>query len=280
MKATGSLPSEQRCKDMNDAQWLWYYFNLLKDIEEDRDKTKSELDYLGAYINPEAAKYVSEQDKKRKAKAERNERAERNAQAVKSVDDDIDKYRKDLPALPADQQYADTSVNTGFEAELAAALKAAGASADELTELPDSKSAGNEYESKDEFLSRVQQFSDLAGQSAGYKSPKEKRKLDNNDLLDYDFTKFAPPPDDKELFNKQLTKKINNALDLETTSAKFDIGNNVDYDLLNKKISEKEMSMNNNANMNMDMNMDIKQDNIETVYKQTSEDLDIFGDDE
>jgi DNA-directed RNA polymerase subunit F len=270
MKATGSLPSEQRCKDMNDAQWLWFYFNLLKDIEEDRDKTKSELDYLGAYINPEAAKYVSEQDKKRKLKEQQQEKSERAEKVAKDNGEDIDKYRKDLPALPADQQYADTAVNTEFEKELADALKASGASADELTELPDSKSAGNEYESKDDFLSRVQQFSDLAGKSAGYKSPREKRNLDNSDLLDHDFTKFAPPPDDKELFNKQLTKKINNAFDLTTTSTNFDIGNNVNYDLLNKKIAEKEK----------DMNMDIIQDNIDTVYEQTSEDLDIFCDDE
>ena len=267
MKATGSLPSEQRCKDMNDAQWLWFYFNLLKDIEEDRDKTKSELDYLGAYINPEAAKYVSEQDRKRKAKEEQVERAEK---AAKDAGDDIDKYRKNLPALPADQQYADTAVNSEFEKELADALKASGASADELTELPDSKNAGNEFESKEDFLSRVQQFSDLAGKTAGYESPRKKRELDNSDLLEHDFTKFAPPPDDKELFNKQLTKKINNKFDLNTTSVNFDIGNNVDYDSLNEKMKEKES----------EMNMDIIPNNIETVYEQTSEDLDIFGDDD
>ena len=75
---------------------------------------------------------------------------------------------------------------------------------------------------------------------------------------------------DKELFNKQLTKKINNKFDLNTTSVNFDIGNNVDYDSLNEKMKEKES----------EMNMDIIPNNIETVYEQTSEDLDIFGDDD
>lgn len=273
MKATGSLPSEQRCKDMNDAQWLWFYFNLLKDAEENRDKTKSELDYLGAYINPEAAKYVSEQDRKRKLKEQQQEKSDRAAKVAKDNGEDIDKYRKDLPALPADQQYADTAVNTEFEKELADALKASGASPDELTELPDSKSAGNEFESKEDFLSRVQQFSDLAGKSAGYKNPREKRKLESDDRIEQDLTTFAPPLDEKELFNKELTKKINNKFDLNSTAVNFDIGNNVDYDLLNDKVQAKEAE----ANVLAD---DILPEGIETVYKQTSEDLDIFDDDE
>ena len=66
MRATGALPTEQRCKDMNDAQWLWYYINLLLDIEEEKAKNKSYCDYLGNYINPKMAKYVSDKEKHQK----------------------------------------------------------------------------------------------------------------------------------------------------------------------------------------------------------------------
>ena len=31
MKATGSLPTDERVKKMNDQQWLWYYLNILED---------------------------------------------------------------------------------------------------------------------------------------------------------------------------------------------------------------------------------------------------------
>lgn len=61
MKAIGLPPSDPRVRQMNDAQWLWCYFNQLEDEKEEAEKWKDRFDYLTWFINPEMAKSVHEE---------------------------------------------------------------------------------------------------------------------------------------------------------------------------------------------------------------------------
>lgn len=56
---------------MNDAQWLWSYFNIQEDEKEEEESWKNRLDYLTWFINPEMAKSVHEQEAKSKRKDSR-----------------------------------------------------------------------------------------------------------------------------------------------------------------------------------------------------------------
>lgn len=63
MKAIGLPPSDPRVSQMNDAQWLWCYFNILEDTREEEENHKMRLDYLAWFINPSLAKSVHERNK-------------------------------------------------------------------------------------------------------------------------------------------------------------------------------------------------------------------------
>lgn len=60
MKAIGLPPSDPRFRQMNDAQWLWCYFNQMEDEKEEAEAWKSRFDYLTYFINYEMAKSVHE----------------------------------------------------------------------------------------------------------------------------------------------------------------------------------------------------------------------------
>lgn len=62
MKAIGMPPSDSRIRQMNDAQWLWSYLNVIEDEKIEEETWKARLDYLGFYVNPELARSVMEQD--------------------------------------------------------------------------------------------------------------------------------------------------------------------------------------------------------------------------
>lgn len=147
MKATGSLPTDERVKKMNDQQWLWYYLNILEDERLEEEKWKARLDYIGWWINPELAKSVM------------------NATNNKDIDYDYDEDYKQ-PSKESEFNHfngigmqmteqmvkGDVIVSDGFEAELEAAMK------DDkygFTQLPGSHEAGNHTESQEDFLSRV-----------------------------------------------------------------------------------------------------------------------------
>lgn len=66
MKAIGLPPSDPRVRQMNDAQWLWCYFNEMQDQKDEADAWKSRLDYLTYFINYEMAKSVHETEGARK----------------------------------------------------------------------------------------------------------------------------------------------------------------------------------------------------------------------
>lgn len=67
MKAMSMPPSDPRVRQMNDAQWLFCYFNQLEDEKEESESWKARLDYLTWFINPDMAKRVSETNEQNKA---------------------------------------------------------------------------------------------------------------------------------------------------------------------------------------------------------------------
>lgn len=152
MRAAGALPTEQRVKDMTDAQYLWYYLNLVEDRQEEMDIRRSELDYLSYFINPDMAKVVQES---------RNN--ENKGTSVRTVTNGN-----------VTTTYKDNIVNADFEKELEEALNG-----EPLTELGSSTEKGNKYESKDNFLQRVQSFGKVVKQQQEEQEAKiaeEKRK--------------------------------------------------------------------------------------------------------
>jgi len=144
MKATGTLPTEERVQRMNDQQWLWFYFNLRKDEEEDDKKWKERLDYSGWYTNPNLARSVMMQ-----------ELVKDNPEAVKQMNMENGEY----------EDIKDTVNNDTFEDEFKRALAQDGLSEDAFTELPDSMNAGNPNESKTDFLNRVMANQELMNQN-------------------------------------------------------------------------------------------------------------------
>jgi hypothetical protein len=140
MEAIGALPTEDRVKRMNDHQWLWAYFNVQKDEEEEEQKWKTRLDYMGWWANPQLAKSVAEH--------EHNKREGIQEEAGEKPGDEI-------------IVEGDKAINDDFENELKLALKDAGMTEEEFTELPDSHHVGNDYESQRDFLSRVASMQQL-----------------------------------------------------------------------------------------------------------------------
>jgi hypothetical protein len=158
MKATGALPTEERVQRMSEVQWLYCYYNIRKDEEEEEIKWKARLDYLGLYIRPEVARSVIESDMKR-------EQQEQNGDVSTSRTTIEKKKVSSIVSDDGSTEYVtlDTDVNASFEEELKRAMEDAGLSTEELTELPDSQNAGNPYESQDDFISRALGGQNLAG---------------------------------------------------------------------------------------------------------------------
>ena len=145
MRATGTLPSEQRAKDMNDVQWLWYYMNIMKDEEESHDKMENYMDYMGSWINPQLAKSVMEQ--KRKKQKQISNSANNSANNIN-------------PDLNPELTYAETAVSSDFDDEFKKAL--AGKNGEiEITELPSSDAVGNPNEDPEDFFARAMNFEHL-----------------------------------------------------------------------------------------------------------------------
>lgn len=53
MKCFQLLPSSKEVRRMNDIQWLWCYFNILKDEDDDEKRWKERITYAGFLNNPE-----------------------------------------------------------------------------------------------------------------------------------------------------------------------------------------------------------------------------------
>jgi hypothetical protein len=138
MRAAGALPTEERVKQMNDPQWLWYYLNLEKDKDEDDKRTKNYIEYLTWFVNPQLAKSVAEQNKL-------------TSQTSNIYTNQNQNY---------DQQIVegDKTVNDEFETELRQALKDSKMEENKFVQLPGSDSVGNPAESQNDFINRAIAF--------------------------------------------------------------------------------------------------------------------------
>lgn len=153
MRATGTLPSEQRAKDMNDVQWLWYYMNIMKDEEEAHDRMENYMDYMGSWVNPQLAKSVMEQKRKKN-------------KSLKTNNQDIN------PDLNPELTYAETAVSSDFDDEFKKAL--AGENGEiEITELPSSDNVGNPNEDPEDFFARAMGFEHLVDTNPFKEEPKQ-----------------------------------------------------------------------------------------------------------
>ena len=156
MRALGCLPTEDRCKQMNDAQWLWYFFNLEEDLYEDNDRMQDNLDYLGIYMNPKLAqeliqKNLADRKKRNKQRKEHYSNIYEDKEQPKNVSKEealLDEYYHNTPVTKDNTFY-----NSDFDRELAEAMK--GVSKEDIAEISDDNSAGNPYESEEDFLKRA-----------------------------------------------------------------------------------------------------------------------------
>lgn len=182
MRAFNCLPTELRCKQMNDAQWLWLYYNLEEDLFERIDETQDNLDYIGFYINSDAAKKVMKHNQQRRKQRDQKRRqrfkkiqqqyaTEENKvnNAPKSASQVLDNYFSS--SVDVDDN---TIFNSSFEQELAKALGTTDLS--KITEISDDHEAGNPFESEEDFMERVRAFAPFAGTNYGYQKP-EKPKI-------------------------------------------------------------------------------------------------------
>lgn len=138
MRATGALPSEKRVMQMNNAQWLWYYLNIEKDIEENELNSKKKIEYVTWFINPKLAKRISDEE---------NVTNKRQNKIINQIGENIEE----------EISYGNVFTNNEFDKQLKEAMKEAGIKEEEFVELPSSDGVGNEFESRDDFLSRVLQ---------------------------------------------------------------------------------------------------------------------------
>lgn len=185
MRAFSCLPTEDRCKKMNDAQWLWLYYNLEEDLFEQLDETQDNLDYIGFYINSDAAKKIVKHNQQRRKQRDKK-RKQRFANIQSSQQQDKVNVKKGanqfLDNFFTDEaqstENSEVRYNSSFERELAAAL---GKDVDisEVLEFSDDKSAGDPMETEEEFLERVKAFFPVAGTSYGYTKAK-KLKINPN----------------------------------------------------------------------------------------------------
>lgn len=159
MRTFSKLPSSPDIQGMNDAQWLYCYLNIIKDMEEDDELWKARAKYSALFINPDAVKAMD--------KLERN-------QKVNPIINNSN-YEEE-------QIY----VNSDFETELKNALKDSDSN---FIELPDSNDIkGNPNMSSEDFIQNItqdiDQFSDL--QNVIQKNNMIKKQIvqnkDNDDL--------------------------------------------------------------------------------------------------
>lgn len=174
MKAIGILPSDPRTRQMNDAQWLWSYFNLVQDDNEEEEAWKARIDYLGFYVNYDMAKSVMEHEEQKKNNKSGVSYSEDGNQLVRtgvynSSDFDMEAkaaamgYDPESGLTPEEfvrnyheqqNQNKDIDiVNDDFDALL---------NSGQFTVIAESDSSvGNRFESAEDFIARAQGFMTL-----------------------------------------------------------------------------------------------------------------------
>lgn len=294
MRAFSCLPTEDRCKKMNDAQWLWLYYNLEEDLFEQLDETQDNLDYIGFYINSDAAKkIVKHNQQRRKQRDKKRKQRFANIQSQQQQQQDKVNVKKGANQF-LDNFFTDESQNTensevrynsSFERELAAAL---GKDVDisEVLEFSDDKSAGDPMETEEEFLERVKAFFPVAGTSYGYTKAK-KLKINPNAYR----MSSVPRPD---LQQGEYIPTENNQIDLDQFTNNnfanqeklidnyeaFAVNDNIDK---KSNINVKEVQMDNkDAEFMRKMHINNLSDleKFKNISPDTEKDLDFIIDDE
>ena len=85
MKNSGLVPAHPLVQKMNDAQWLWYYYNMDEDLEQKAEVRQSELDYMGVFINPKMAQEMIKQNEgaRKRRQAEKDKMYKKLKQKVR-----------------------------------------------------------------------------------------------------------------------------------------------------------------------------------------------------
>lgn len=157
MKAFNLLPSSPKLREMNEAQWIWCYLNLLEDQGEKEELWKARLKYMGLFVNPDAVKELSKLEEK-----------ESN-------------YKSPIRSTNNQNIQYDDSVYTSslFEEEMSKAM-----GGENFMELPDPDDVrGNPSMSSDDFLLSVM---DNIDEFDAIQQKIELQKQTNNRELDYD----------------------------------------------------------------------------------------------
>jgi len=137
MRAFSILPSSPAIRDMNDAQWIYCYSNIMKDQDEEEKFWKARLKYMGLFISP---KMVEELTK------------------LEAKEDDQSYVSSDRSN---NQSNSGVYNNSEFEDELSKTL-----SGEQFMKLPDpDETIGDPNMSSDEFVgffeTNIDEFSDL-----------------------------------------------------------------------------------------------------------------------
>lgn len=109
MRAFKLLPSSPDIKGMNDAQWLFCYFNILKDSEEEEDMWKARAKYHGMFINPEAVRKLDEIERGQYNNSSNNNISNSNVSTDKYVNDE---FEKELQSAFANERFIELPQDT------------------------------------------------------------------------------------------------------------------------------------------------------------------------
>lgn len=166
MKTFGLLPSSPAIKDMNDAQWIYCYLNMIEDQEEEEDLWKARLKYMGLFISPKMVEELTKLEAKEKGR----------------------KYTSNNYSSNDSNNDSNNAVynNSEFEDELSKTL-----AGEQFMELPDmDEEVGNPNLSSDEFINflenNIDQFSDLQQKIDLNKQIKEQESNYDLDIIEID----------------------------------------------------------------------------------------------
>jgi hypothetical protein len=161
MRAFGKLPSSPDIRDMNDAQWIYCYLNILEDQNEEESFWKARLKYMGLFISPKMVEELSKIE------------ARENGQVY-------------TPNNSNNNSDSNTYNNSEFEEELSRVL-----AGEQFMELPDSgETIGNPDMSLDEFVDffkdSMEKFPEIQKQIDLNKIVKEQESNDDLDIIEID----------------------------------------------------------------------------------------------
>ena len=158
MQEVKALPTEQRVKDMNDYQWLWFWYNMQEKRKEDEELEKVKRDYMCMFINPELYKRIKEHKGMDTAKPSTGSSLQPTSEII----------------------YGDTISDDDFDKKLQHMMQG---DTDGFVELPSSDEAGNADEAPDAFFKRVMQNQAYVDQQNQHtKQAKEQRPLQEEDF--------------------------------------------------------------------------------------------------